>query len=562
MLASYEAESYLVTKLLENEELNEQTLISAQLESEFSGLPLAEVFVARDLVSQEALAQAFAQTTDTKYLDLARRNIPEAWVRSLPENVARRKYCLPLGELKGQLIVAVADPADRTVINMLGSRFDKDIQLVVSPRYQIVEAQDRVYGQARARGAREADATPTAPSTAVTNITGMNMVEILDSVIDEAVDRRASDIHIEPEDDRLRVRMRIDGRMIESRAYPMDALSALVSRVKVLATLDITERRAPQDGRFEHTSFNQKIDIRVATIPTVTGERVTLRLLGVDSRVTEDFQSLGMDPDTERSFRKLIRRPHGIILMTGPTGSGKTTTLYTGLQEINTVDRNIVTIENPVEYHIKGINQIQVDPENGVTFAGALRSIVRHDPDVIMVGEIRDTETAHLAIEASLTGHLVFATLHTNSAVGAITRLVDMGCEPYLVASSLIGIMAQRLVRRICDNCKVASRPTPAEMELLGLSGQAAHDAQIYRGRGCARCMRTGYYERIGIYEHVPFNRGLAERITQKTTMDELHQYAIEHGARTLRMDAIDKVLQGLTTMEEALRITAADTLD
>ncbi|RME38762.1 MAG: type II/IV secretion system protein [Planctomycetota bacterium] len=473
---------------------------------------------------------------------------------TLPENIARRKDCLIFGEVGGQLVAAVADPMDVSVRAALESGYDRPLQYVVSPRFQIRAAIDEIYGPSRATGSRLRTGPPPAHRVATASATGLNMVEQLDSIIDEAVDRRASDIHIEPMEDRLRVRMRIDGRMIEARAYPLDASAALVSRVKVLSELDITERRKPQDGRFRHRSFDQELDIRVAVIPTVRGERVTMRLLSQDrSRLT--LENLGMGIELRQAFERLILRPYGIILITGPTGSGKTTTLYAALQRINSTDKHIVTIEDPVEYQIDGVNQVHVDTEFGVSFAAALRSLLRHDPDVLMVGEIRDQETAHLALEAALTGHLVLATLHTNTAVGAVTRLLDMGCEPYLVASSLIGVMAQRLVRKICTNCKRAYEPNATERRILRIPPDR-RGVEIHRGAGCTRCLRSGYYDRVGIFEFVPFDSGLAELVMDKAPTDKLQEYAVQHGAITLRDDAIQKVRDGLTTLEEALRVT------
>jgi type II secretory ATPase GspE/PulE/Tfp pilus assembly ATPase PilB-like protein len=454
-------------------------------------------------------------------------------------------------------VVVVADPADESVKAAINARFERPVQYVVGARYQIRQTQDEIYGEARAKGGRLADMAPVAAPAAVVGGTGLNMVEQLDSIIDEAVDRRASDIHIEPEKDRVRIRLRIDGRMIESRAYPSDALPGLVSRVKVMCTMDIVERRKPQDGRFSHRSFDQEIDVRVACIPTVNGERITMRLLSID-RTRISLDSLGMELEIRQAFERMIRRPHGIILITGPTGSGKSTTLYAALQQINSIDKHIITVEDPVEYHIGGVNQVQVDQEYGVDFAHALRSIVRHDPDVIMVGEIRDEPTAHLALEASLTGHLVFATLHTNSAVGALTRLLDMGCEPYLVSSAIIAVLAQRLVRKICPNCKRALEPNSAERAIMGIPDERV-GVHIYRGAGCSRCLRSGYFDRVGIYEYVPFDVGLSELVMNKAATEVMYRYAVEHGAVTLRADAVSKVLHGLTTLEEALRVTTAE---
>ncbi len=554
MIACEAAEFRILSKLLQEGTLTHAGLVSLRRESEISGLPLVEVLQSNDLFSEAAVAQVYAEMTGLRFLDLTRRPPTRAWVLTLPENIARRKNCLIFGEVGSDLVAVVADPTDPSVQTAIQSRFERPIQYVISPRYQILEVIQEIYGTARAQGARMTSVAPVATSVATATASGLNMVEVLDSIVDEAVDRRASDIHVEPEDDRLRIRLRIDGRMIEARAYPLDAAQSLTSRIKVLTNLDITERRKPQDGRFTKRSFDQDIDIRVAIIPTARGERVTLRLLSQDrSQLT--LETLGMSLEMRQAFERLIHRPYGIILLTGPTGSGKTTTLYVALQRINTVDRHIITIEDPVEYHIPGVNQVAVDAEFGVSFSHALRSILRHDPDVIMVGEIRDEETAHLALEASLTGHLVFATLHTNSAVGAVTRLLDMGCEPYLLASAIIGVMAQRLVRKICTNCKRGYEPGEAECRIMGIPRERT-GVQIFRGGGCSRCLRTGYYDRVGVFEFVPFDTGLAALVTEKATTDILQRHAAEHGAITLRDDSITKVREGLTTLEEALRVT------
>ncbi len=555
VIAAEAAEQRLVAGLLNGASLSRVALTVMRYESELIGLPITELLQEHDIISEEEIAKTYAEMSGLRFLDLTRRRPTPAWMLTLSENTARLKQCLIFGEVSGQLVAAVADPMDPSVSAALSSRFERPIQYVVSPRYQILAAIDQIYSDARAKGARVAGTTPIS-STAVTESgTGLNMVEQLDSIIDEAVDRRASDIHIEPEDDRLRIRLRVDGRMIETRAFPTEAAAALISRVKVLSSLDITERRQPQDGRFTQRSFDQEVDVRVAVIPTARGERATLRLLSTDrSRLT--LEHLGMGVELRQAFERLIHRSHGIILLTGPTGSGKTTTLYGALQQINTADKHIITIEDPVEYKIPGVNQVAVDTEFGVGFAKALRSILRHDPDVIMVGEIRDEETAHLALEASLTGHLVFATLHTNSAVGAVTRLLDMGCESYLVASALIGVMAQRLVRRICANCKKPFEANETERRILGVPPDRT-DVTIYRGAGCSRCLRTGYYDRVGVYEYVPFDGPLAQLVMNKRPTEELEAYAVEHGAITLRTDAITKVNDGLTTLEEALRVSA-----
>ncbi len=555
MIAAAAAEHPIVTRLLAEGVLMPVGLVAMRRESELTGMPLVEVLLAHDLISEADVGKLYAEMSGLRFLDLSRRPPTHGWVLTLPENIARRKDCLIFGEVSGQLVAVVGDPMDSTVRAAVEARYERPIQYVVSPRFQIREAIENIYGNARAQGARIQTETPGSHAATVATSTGLDMVEQFDSIVDEAVDRRASDIHVEPEDDRVRIRLRIDGRMIEARAYPLDAAASLVSRIKVLTELDITERRKPQDGRFTRRSFDQDIDVRVAVIPTARGERVTLRLLSQDvSRLT--LEHLGMGMELGQAVDRLIHRTHGIILLTGPTGSGKTTTLYAALQRINSIDKHIITIEDPVEYKIPGINQVAVDSEYGVSFAMALRSILRHDPDVIMVGEIRDEETAHLALEASLTGHLVLATLHTNSAVGAVTRLLDMGCEAYLVASALIGVMAQRLVRKICTNCKRAYEPGAAERKIMGIP-ESRTEVEVFRGAGCSRCLRSGYYDRVGIFEFVPFDTGLSQLVMEKATLDVLEAYAVEHGAITLRDDAATKVRDGLTTLEEAIRVTA-----
>ena len=557
MIAAEAAEHKIITKLLTEGALSPSRLQSLRLEAELVGLPLVDVLQLSDVASEADIAQAYADLNGLRFLDLTRRPPNRAWTLSLPENIARRKNAIIFGEVSGQLVAAVADPVDPSVRAAIQKRFDRPIQFVVSPRYQIKQLIEATYQDARAQGARVTESMPIATTVATTGTTGLNIVEQFDSIVDEAVDRRASDIHIEQEEDRVRIRFRIDGRMIEARAYPNEVAAPLISRVKVLATLDITERRQPQDGRFSHRSFDQEIDVRVAVIPTARGERITLRLLSQD-RSNLTLETLGMGLEIRQAFERLITRPHGIILITGPTGSGKSTTLYAALQRINSIDKHIITIEDPVEYNIPGVNQVAVDPEYGVSFAAALRSILRHDPDVIMVGEIRDQETAHLALEASLTGHLVFATLHTNSAVGAVTRLLDMGCEPYLVASALIGVKAQRLVRRICENCRKPYEPNDTERQILGIPLER-RGIEIYRGTGCSRCLRSGYYDRVGIFEFVPFDPGFSHLVMEQANTEDLQAYAEDHGAITLKDDAITKVRDGLTTLEEALRVTRLD---
>ncbi len=378
--------------------------------------------------------------------------------------------------------------------------------------------------------------------------------ETVNALLDEAVQRRASDLHIEPTPAGIRIRMRIDGILEQVHALPVSAAASLISRIKVMARLNIAEKRAPQDGRFRHTTGNLSFDIRVAIIPTVLGERITLRLLALD-RSRQGLKSLGMNQTCRKTMTGLIRQPHGIILITGPTGSGKTTTLYSAMNLINDVTKHIITVENPVEYSIEGINQIQISSEARITFASALRSILRHDPDVIMVGEIRDQETAHLALEASLTGHLVFATLHTNSACGALTRLLDIGAEPYLIASGVMACLAQRLVRCICLDCKETYQPSEEELAYCQLPDDAK-PVQLARGTGCSSCRGSGYSDRVGLFEIAAASPALGQLIMSTAPTSQMQQLVVDEGMTTLRQDGVAKACAGITTLAEVIRVT------
>jgi general secretion pathway protein E len=382
------------------------------------------------------------------------------------------------------------------------------------------------------------------------------VVRLVNLLIEEAVIAEASDIHIEPSEESLRVRYRIDGILYDLEAPPRRLQAAVTSRIKLMAELNIAERRLPQDGRIRMTLNSRRVDIRVSSIPTIHGESIVMRLLDRSS-VFMPFDKLGFSPQTATLFDKLINQPNKILLVTGPTGSGKTTTLYAALDKINAPEKKIITIEDPVEYQLKGVNQIAVRPKIGLTFAGGLRHIVRQDPDVIMVGEIRDLETAEIAVHAALTGHLVFSTLHTNDAPGAITRLQDMGVEPYLIASVLSGVLAQRLVRRICQNCRVTAAADPGDLLAIGVSN--GQDAELFRGEGCDACRKTGYKGRVGIYELFIITEEVRSLILRKASTGEIRRLAVEHGMVTLREDAWAKARAGLTTIDEILRVTQED---
>lgn len=379
------------------------------------------------------------------------------------------------------------------------------------------------------------------------------IVQLVTSMIEQAVRQRASDIHIEPMERQVRIRYRIDGALYEKAVYNIRLLSAIVARVKIIGGMDIAEKRKPQDGRITQVVDRREYDIRVSVLPTVYGEKVVMRLTSKNA-LTKEKSQLGLRPDELQKFDHILANPHGILLVTGPTGSGKSTTLYTALSELNKEDVNIITVEDPVEANIDGINQVQVNPKADLTFATALRSILRQDPDIIMIGEIRDRETASIAVQASITGHLVVSTLHTNSAASTITRLADMGIEPYLIGDSIIGVIAQRLVRRLCPECKRAKKPDAKERELLMLAPE--EDVTIYEPCGCAKCDGTGFRGRIGVYEIMEMSQSLRQIITANGTAEEIKAKALEEGMRTLRMGATRYVLEGITSVSDMMRVS------
>jgi len=381
------------------------------------------------------------------------------------------------------------------------------------------------------------------------------IIKLVNHTISQAVKARASDIHVEPYQDSFKIRYRIDGILYDTLTPPKWIQPAFISRIKIMTQMNIAEKRLPQDGRFDVRVGNQDIDIRVSTLPTAFGERVVLRLLNKSSALLK-LSEIGLEPERLSQLRKLIRQTNGILLITGPTGSGKTTTLYAALSELNTPDINIITIEDPVEYRIKGINQIQVNPKIDLTFARGLRSIVRQDPDVILVGEIRDLETAEIAVQSALTGHLVFSTLHTNDSASAITRLVDIGIEPFLIASSVKGVAAQRLIRVLCGDCKEPYRPDDAAIQSIGMTPDQLHGSTLYRSVGCPNCFHTGYRGRIGIFEIMTIDTLLSNWILKTFDANRIKAKAVELGTVTLREDGIHKVLKGMTTIEEVLRVT------
>ena len=557
------ARSRLLGEILVAEGLTSPDAVERALARQRStGELIGQALVALGVVTQDEVLRAVAAQQDLPYL--SRDEIPSALpvLKNLSAKYLRTYAVCPVSVEGGLLTVATADPRNPVVVDDLRQTTGLSVKLVISSPEAITEAIDRTYDGANASALQRIvegmdEERGGDGDEDVSHLRDMAfeapVVRLVNLLIESAITAEASDIHIEPFEDTLRIRYRIDGILYDQEAPPRRLQAAVTSRIKIMAEMNIAERRLPQDGRIRVNLHGTRVDIRVSTIPTVHGESIVMRLLQRSS-VFLPLDKLGFPADTLKRFESLIKRPHGIILVTGPTGSGKTTTLYGALDKINSPDRKIITVEDPVEYQLKGVNQIPVKPKIGLTFATGLRHIVRQDPDVILVGEIRDLETAEIAIQASLTGHLVFSTLHTNDAPAAITRLQDMGVEPYLVASVLEAVLAQRLVRRICGACRVPDTPSAADLDLLGVT--APPGTRLFRGKGCEECRGTGYRGRMGIYELFPITEDARSLVLRRAPSRDIRQYAISAGMITLRMDGWRRACEGLTTVEEILRVT------
>ena len=534
-----------------------------------SGGKVHEILVKQGYASSEQVMQAMADMHGYEFFDLRDVPIPPAVVELVPESVARENAVIPLAEEDGALKVLVSDPFDYETFEKLQFILNRKVNIALATRESILEAINRNYGQ---MGDESADSmlqefTDTAIDFTETEDDGSGegggddvdetsapIVRLVQLMISEAVQLRASDIHIEPFDDRVRIRYRIDGVLVERDSPPRRLLGALISRIKILAKMDIAERRRCQDGRIKITAGGKELDLRVSILPTSHGQSCVMRLLDKEN-IKVGVRQLGLSEKDYKKFRGLIKRPNGIVLVTGPTGSGKTTTLYAALNDLNRPDRKIITAEDPVEYYLPGINQVEVKHSIGLNFALIIRAMLRQAPNIILVGEMRDYETASMGIQASLTGHLVFSTLHTNDAPGAITRMVDMGVPAYLVAGSVIGIMAQRLVRVICPKCKQPYTPREAELLAAGITAEQAAGGNFMKGRGCNHCGNSGYRGRLGIFELLTMSAKVREMAFQGANTQDLRREAIKGGMSTLYDDGIRKVLEGITTIDEVFRV-------
>ena len=561
---------FIIELLTENGLLSQDQLAEARRFSADSEKKISVIDAVKKLgfVSDADITALLAQQYGMETIDLDHYEIPSEVVSMLSPEVVTTYDVIPVMKNDDVLTVAMSDPTDMETIDSLRYLFGCDIEAVIAPEAQIQRVIERNYRkmsdsvkQFMNELQEEVDYLPEfndGSDDPSADDDENQVIKLVSLIITEAYKSKASDIHMEPMEKRYRIRYRIDGVLREVEAPPKYFQSNLTSRLKILAHMDITEKRIPLDGRIQTNVGDKDIDLRVSSIPTTHGESIVMRILDKSS-IQLDIPKLGFYADDLELVNKIINFPDGIFLVTGPTGSGKTTSLYAFLNTINTVARKIITVEDPVEYLLPGICQVQVDRHVNMTFAAALRSMLRQAPNIIMVGEIRDVETAEIAINAALTGHLVFSTLHTNDAPGAVTRLVDMGVAPFLVASSLRAVMAQRLLRRVCKNCSAPHTPTPIERKMLGLSDEFCEKHQFYKGTGCERCNHTGYKGRIGIYEIFTVSQDIASLIFRNATGAEIRDAARRNGMRTLRDDAMRKAEAGISTLEEVIRVTMMD---
>lgn len=553
--------------------ITEQQLMEALAEQKKTGIQLGKILVHKHYLTEDQLIESLSRQLGVPIIDLQDINPEQDAINKVKENVARRHQVLPIGIKNGRLQLAMSNPLNLFAIDQVTIQAGMEVDVMITSEGDIEKGIQDYYGVAasiqaavkslgladmRREQARATVAQAPAPGV-VPEVADAPVARLVEMLIKQALDDNASDIHIEPSEKDLRIRYRIDGVLFEATKPPKSVESALISRIKVMANMDIAETRAPQDGGFSIAVSGREIEMRVSSCPTIWGENVVLRILD-RSKLLFGLDDLGLLGAGRDKFQAMLKNPYGVILVTGPTGSGKTTTLYAALSQLNRPNVNIKTIEDPVEYRLDGIRQTQVNPKANITFATGLRSLMRQDPDIMMVGEIRDQETAEIAIQAALTGHLVFSTLHTNDAPGALSRLGDLGIEPFLLASSLTGVLAQRLVRRICKLCKESYEATQEERQRLYPDEAAPPVAILHRGKGCRACRKSGYSGRLGIFEVLTVNDSIRELILGKAPPMAIRERALaQQGMETLRLDGLNKVLSGTTTLEELDRVTFID---
>lgn len=550
--------------LVEANVITSQQLMEALDLQRSSGKKLGKVLTEHNFTTEENIISALCFQLGLNRVYLHRVKPDKDLLEKVPESLLRRHEVFPIEIKGGKVLLAMSDPLNLAAVQDLEMALGMEVSIAISSSKEIQTAIQRFYGLPDSIDGIYGEAEPghttfyDLDATTETAVDEAPVIKVVNTIIVQAVSDEASDIHIEPREKDVRVRLRIDGVLREVMTLNKSILPPLVSRIKIMAEMDISEKRLPQDGRIQVRSCGRNVDLRVSTLPTIYGEKIVIRLLDKENQILS-LDHLGLRPNLLEKFKNVLADPYGMILITGPTGSGKTTTLYASLSEINDTGRNIVTIEDPVEYLLPGINQVQTNTKTGLDFASGLRSILRQDPDVIMIGEIRDKETATIAVRSATTGHLVFSTLHTNDAAGTITRLIDMGVEPFLVASSVVGVMAQRLVRRICPAC-IEDYEVPANARERIYLGVAEDEPLILkRGKGCGECGFTGYRGRLAIHELLVIDSKLREQILKKASTEAIRDQAVADGMETLFQDGVEKVRLGITTIQEVLRVSFSE---
>lgn len=555
----------LVKRSIESLLLESGKVTPADLKNAFdkqaaSGKRLEEILVEEGIITDKELLHIMEQYLGIKHVELEKVAIDQDIARSVSEALANKYNLIPIGLDNDKIVVAMYNPLNLFAIDDVKFATGYEVEPVIASKDDIKKAIDKLYTKQTTEKAVEdltnefdIPAEKEEDNDYIDEVNNAPAVRLVNSIISQAVKSRASDIHVEPFENYLKIRFRIDGQMQEIMRAAKQTAAAIVTRIKIMANLNIAEKRLPQDGRIMITVDNRDVDLRISVLPTVFGEKVVMRLLN-RSNFLVGKDELGIVSEDMVKVERLIHAPYGIILLTGPTGSGKSTTLYTLLNELNTVDKNIITVEDPVEYMMEGINQVQVNIKTGLTFASGLRSILRQDPDIIMIGEIRDNETAEIAIRAAITGHLVLSTIHTNDAPSSVTRLIDMGIQPFMVASALTGTIAQRLVRKVCHNCAYEYEASESEKVALGID--PSKEVILKKGRGCNMCGHTGYYSRIGIYEVMELTKEHKAAISRNANTGELKEISLQNGMKTLKDRCIELVLKGVTTADELIRTT------
>lgn len=540
--------------LITKDQLNE--ILKLQ---KIKGKKLGELIVDEGILKESQILEVLEFQLGIPHIDLNKYHINPKAVKMINENIARKHNLIPISMTRGKLMVAMADPLNLIAIDDVKIITGIDIEVVIATKKEILNAVNKYYdGKEYADKAveefktqHELEDIDESDSQLMEDVNNAPMVRLVNQVISQAVKLGASDVHIEPFEERVRIRVRIDGELKEIMSPAKSTHSAIITRIKIIGKLDISEKRIPQDGRVETIIENRTIDMRISVLPTVYGEKVVIRILDRNNIIVTKEQ-LGFTERNLELFDRIIKSPEGIILVTGPTGSGKTTTLYTVLKDLNQINKNIITVEDPVEYRLDGINQVQVNIKAGLTFVTGLRSILRQDPDIVLVGEIRDAETAQIATRAAITGHLVLSTLHTNDTASSISRLIDMGIEPYMVSSAVVGIIAQRLIKKICPHCKIQYEATDKDKKLLGIN----EPLNLFKGKGCNSCGNTGYSGRTAIHEVMAVNREIRNLINHRADIDVIKDNAIKNGMQTLHESCKLLVINGTTTIDELLKIT------